>query len=159
MGIWSTIGKGVAEGAKFAFMHRREIEEAAAAVKDTASFVSNIKQRKSEAKTEKEYFALVEEENEHLKSTITEMAEGIAALEELYNGRVQELESAMGDIGGDLTATKEDLGNQLKRLNENLTQLNKAWETYQKRMDARLLLISICGGVGILLAIILAVVL
>ena len=158
MGIWSTIGKGVAEGAKFVFKHRKEIEEAATAVKDTASFVSDMKQRKSGAKTEKNYFSLVEEENEHLKSTIAEIAEGIDALEELYNGKIQELESAMTDISGDLTATKEDFANQLKQLSENLTQLKKTQELYQKKTNARLLLLSICGGVGVFIAIILAVI-
>lgn len=159
MGIWSTIGKGVAEGAKFVFKHRKEIEEAATAVKDTASFVSDMKQRKSEAKTEKDYFSLVEEENEHLKSTIAEIAEGIDALEKLYNGKIQELESAMTDISGDLTATKEDFANQLKQLSENLTQLKKTQELHQKKTDAHLLLLSICSGVGVFLAVILAVIL
>ena len=159
MGIWRTIGKGVAKGAKFAFKHRKEIEEAATAVKDTASFVSEMKQRKSEAKTEKDYFSLVEEENEHLKSTIAEIAEGIDALEELYNGKVQELESAITDTSSDLTVTKEDFSNQLKQLSENLMQLKKTQELYQKKTNARLLLLSICSSVGVFLAIILAVIL
>ncbi len=80
----------------------------------------------------------------------------IAALEKLYDGKIQELECAMEDIGGDLAATKEEFGNQLNKLNENLVQLNKTQEIYQKKMETRFLLLSICGGVGILLAIILA---
>ena len=159
MGTWSTIGKGIAKGAKFVFKHRKEIEEAATAVKDTASFVSDMKQRKSEAKTEKEYYALLEEENNHLKSTISEIAEGITALEELYNGKVQELESAMTDVGSDLATTKEDLGNQVKKLNENLAQLEKNQEAHQKKTETCLALVTICGVAGVILAIILAIVL
>ena len=154
MGIWSV----VKDGAKFVFKHRKEIAKVATAAKDTASFVSDIKQKKGEHKTEKEYVSS-EEENEPLESVITEMAEGITALEELYNGKVQELESAMDNIGSDFTATKEDFGNQLKVLNENLAQLKKVHEIYQKKMDTRLLLLSVCGGIGIFLAIILAIVL
>ena len=95
----------------------------------------------------------------HLKSTIAEIAEGIDALEELCNGKIQELESAMTDISGDLTATKENVANQLKQLSENLTQLKKTQELHQKKTDARLLLLSICSGVGIFLAVVLAVIL
>ena len=159
MGTWSTIGKGIAKGAKFVFKHRKEIEEAVTAVKDTASFVSDMKQRKSEAKTEKEYYALLEEENNHLKSTISEIAEGITALEELYNGKVQELESAMTDAGSDLATTKEDIGNQVKKLNENLAQLQKTQEAHQKKTETCLSLVTICGVAGVILAIILAIVL
>lgn len=159
MGMWKTIGDGIANGVKFVIKNRKQIQEATEAVKDTAAFVSDMSSGKKEAKSEKEYYANLEEENEKLKSAITEISEGIEALETLYETKFQELEEKIDATTTEIAMMKESTEGTLRTLRIDLSKLTLALDDFQKKTNARLLLLSICSGVGVFLAIILSVVL
>ena len=157
MGIWSTIGKGIAKGAKFAFEHRKEIEEATTTVKDTASFVSEMSQRKKDSKSEKEYYAILEEENEKLRSAIPEISQGIAALEELYEGKIQELEEKADVTATEIASLKESTEESLRTLKKDLDKAVLAQANYRKIDERKFLGLAICSGIGIVIAVLLAI--
>ena len=140
MGVWSAIAEGVTKGAKFVSDHRETIKEAATAAQKTASVVSDMAQKRKASSSEKEYSSAIEEENIRLKTAIQELAEGIAALEELYEKKIKELESRIGST------------------HEELVQVKEQQEEYQKKASFRFRLACICGGVGVLISIILSVI-
>ena len=159
MGIWSTIGKGIAKGAKFAFEHRKEIEEATTTVKDTASFVSEMSQRKKDSKSEKEYYAILEEENEKLRSAIPEISQGIAALEELYDTKVQEIEEKVDGTATEFISLKESTEESLKKLREDLKKVTLSQDNFQKNTNRLLMIIGVLAGFGVVLAVLLPILL
>ena len=157
MGTLSEIGKKIVEGAKFVFNHRQEIKEAADAVTDVASVAAAMKKDRQEAKSEKEYYAVIEEENAQLKSSIIEIAQGISDLENFFEAKIQELEHQVGNVSDELTTSKDNFEQRIRALNNRLLQIAELQEGYQKKADFRFFLSSICCGMGIIISIILAV--
>ncbi len=140
MGLWNTIVKGVPKSAKFIYKHRDELKEAANVVTEAASATENIKKRRTE------------EKNSEIMTVITNNAKKIEELQ-------INLEYRVSNISEELTIMKEDFNQRIQNLDNVLQQLKESQATYQKKSDFRFLLISICGSIGIVISIVLAIVL
>ncbi|MBR5134460.1 MAG: hypothetical protein IKV35_02560 [Clostridia bacterium] len=81
------------------------------------------------------------------------------ALEEFYDKKTQDIEYDIQELSAQLAMLRNEIDQTVQNLNGNLQQLAKEQEVYRKKTDLKLVLIGVAGGVGIVAAIVLAVVL
>ena len=162
MGIGSvvkTVGKVIGKGGKWAWEHADQISDAVDTGNKIHSGISDIRERRKNAKDEREYYHLLESENEAMHEVLKEIQEGISELEEVFESSIKNVEKKYDDTYTEVEELKLDLTKEVTKLQTQLDQYNHENIAYQQKLHKKLELTNILAGIGIAIAIVIAILL
>ncbi len=160
--IVKTIGKGAARGGKWALDHAEQIADATQAAANTAEAGFTICNQISDAKERKrirnqESCEQLGTNNEMIFTSIEEIENGIAELEKIFETSIQEIEQKYEDTYHQVEELKFDLNKSVSNLQSQLNQYKDENVAYQKLIKRKLIMSNVLGSVGIIIAILVAI--
>ena len=141
MGAGKTIWKWTKKVGKFAWKHQDEIEKT---VKVVAKVVDTVADGPDTYEVP-EYMA--------------EDVQSVAELKNFCENKFRKLDANVQDMNGELDTVKKAFAQQLQSLENRLEQLAEMQIYYQRRQTVGFWLVGVLGGVGIVTAVVLAVIL
>jgi Skp family chaperone for outer membrane proteins len=148
MGKISDIGKLIAKGVGFLIKHKETVKDVADVAVGTAEAVSNMRSNRRGS-----------EQLDTLEEAVAQLGQGVAELAQQTEEKLLALEASTEKNTTDLAAIREEMSQRMQSLEDALLRLDAEQIAYQKKLNARILTVSICGTIGILAAAVLAIVL
>ncbi len=157
MGKMKAIGKGIAKACKWAYKHSKEIGTAAKVGFAAYDEIRKTRHKNKETKPELEESGATTTENTVVYDKSAVLA--IANLEKRCEEKWKALEELNADREKEIFALSKDVEGHIQELRDAIETLIAEQEKINKKQSLGLTLISVIGGVGIVAAIILAIVL
>ena len=157
--ILSGIGKAIAKGGKWALEHSGAIANIAQTGASVFGDLSENEAKKRQAQAEQEYYYMLEEENSNLKNVLQEINEGVSELQNAFETTIDGIEKKYGDLSAELKTLKQEHTETIDSLQNQLTLYKEQNTALQNKMQKQLIMMSVIGGIGIVIAVLLAVLL
>lgn len=152
--IAKSIGKAILKGGKWALDHSGEIAQAAEA---GATLYNGLKKDGEKALSEQEYYALLEEENANLNAVLKEINDGISELQNVFETAIESVEQKYEETTAELETLKEAHTKEITTLQNQLNQYKEENIALQNKNKKQFMILSIAGAIGIVVAILLAI--
>lgn len=148
MSIWATIGKWILKGGKFALDHSEEI---GTAVEVATAVAGGFHNQQNEEPEEVLYEA---EQEDSVDNKFIELRKDIASTMEAFAEHINTLNTQLEQDISNLNAQMEQ---NVSKLNAQLEEVRVAQEKHQESIQKNFMRLAICSGLGIVIAIVLAI--
>ena len=162
MGLGSALlkfGSLIKKGGKWAFNHAEQISDAVEAGHDIHSNISDIKKKKADATGDAEYCQMLETENENLVQFLNEIQNNILVLGNAFESTVNDIEQKYEEVHTEIKELRLELNTQVTNLQNQLEMYRKENAIYQQKQKKRLLICTVALCIGVVTAIVLAILL
>ena len=154
--IMKGIGKTISVVGKWALEHSGEIAQLA----DTGIAVHNeLSEGKKNQENVQQYYALLEEENNTLKTVLQELGDNISELGNVFETSIDGIEKKYENVLVDLETLKQKHTESFDSLQNQMNLYREENAALQKKVNKQLVSMGVIGGIGIVAAILLAVLL